>query len=421
MPEGTYWCPSCGKLNVTVGVRLVFSAFIVIILLGFVFTKMYVSSLRNLESSLAQRWFVRGNDALAKGFPSVAADDYRNALGYAEGDRQYRLKLAEALVKEGRLAEARANLLTLWSQEPANAELNLELARVYVEQNKPELAIRYYRAAIDGVWASDPLQRRIDARMELVHYLMQKDEKARATAELIAIQAESPGDPAVSLMVGNLLLQLGENSRASKSFDAVLKGNAKDVPALLGAGQAALAMGDYPRAVRLLTKADDLTGSKPDSPEADALALAREAFDDDPYLRNLTVTQRANRVAAAFELAMRRLRSCASQQNVPLSPEPAATAQKTSSTALPTKKNGYVSSIVPSAAAPNSLQLLYDSGIQKQASATAQALRSNPDAMPPTMDFVFDVMHETENACPPKSLQERALQLIARHEGEAQP
>lgn len=421
MPEGSYWCPSCSKLNATPGVRLVFVFLVFIIIAGFGVTKAYVSYLRGLESSLAQRWFQRGEDSIVKGYPSVAIDDYRNALGYAEGNPQYRLKLAEALMKEGRLAEAKANLLTLWSQDPADAELNLDLAQVYAALKKPDLAVRYYRAAIDGVWNTDTLQRRVDARMELVHYLMQNGDKARASAELIAIQAESPEDPAVSLKVGDLLLQLGENSRAAKSFDTVLKQNSKDVVALSGAGQAALAMGDYPKAVRLLTRAEDSTGSKSDSPEADKLALAREAYDTDPYLRNLTITQRANRVAGAFDLAMEILRSCAAQQNVTLSPEPAVAAPRKSSAALPTKQNGYGTSIVPQAAAPNSLQLLYDSGTQKAPSARAEALRGNPDSMAPTMDFVFEVMRATEGTCPPKSLQERGLQLIARHEGESQP
>ena len=421
MPDGSYWCPSCGKLNATPGVRIVFILFVFVLIAGFGVTKAYVSYLRGLESDLAQRWFQRGEEAIAKGYPAVAIDEYRNALGYAGADQRYQLKLAEALMQEGRLTEARAYLLTLWSKDPADAELNLDLARLYSTLNKPELAIRSYRAAIDGVWNSDPLQRRIDARMELVHYLMRNGDKARATAELIAIQAESPDDPAASLKVGDLLLQLGENSRAAKSFDAVLKDSPKNVDALSGAGQAAIGIGDYPKAVRLLTKADDLSGSKPDSPEADKLALARQAYDTDPYLRNLTITQRAKRVSAAFDLAIDRLRSCASQENVTLSPEPAVAAPRKPAAALPSKQNGYVTSIVPQAAAPNSLQLLYDSGMQKAPSARAEALRGNPDAMSPTMDFVFEVMRATENSCPPKSLQDRALQLIARHEGESQP
>jgi tetratricopeptide (TPR) repeat protein len=422
IPEGVYWCPSCGKLNASLRVRLVFVLFTVVIIAGFGLTKAYVSYLRNLESSLAQRWFARGEEAMVKGYPSVAIDDYRNALGYDGANRQYRLRLAEALMKEQRRAEARAYLLSLWSQDPADGQLNLALARLYAQENKPDLTIRYYRAAIDGVWSNDPLQHRIDARFELVQYLMQGEDKARATAELIAIQADSPQDPAVSMKVGDLLLRLGENSRAAKSFDAVLTQNAKNIGGLSGAGQAALAMGDYRKAVHLLTTADELTGSKPGTPEADQLAVAREAYDTDPSLRNLTISQRANRVAAAFDLAMNRLRRCASEQNLTLSPESPATVPnaKKSNPVLPNKRNGYITPIVPAAAAPNSLQLLYDSGTQKQPSARTEALRSDPDAMAPTMDFVFEVMRATENTCPPTSMPERALQLIAHHEGEEQ-
>jgi tetratricopeptide (TPR) repeat protein len=420
MSLGAYWCASCGKLNATPRARIVFIVFVIAIIAGFGITKAYVSYLRGLQSSLAGRWYQRGEESIAKGYPSIAIDDYRNALGYAEGNPEYRLKLAEALMKEGRLAEARANLLTLWSKDPADAELNLDLARVYVALKKPDLAVRYYRAAIDGVWDSDPLQRRTDARMELVHYLIQDGGKARAIAELIAIQAESPDDTAVNLQVGDLLLQLGENSRAEKSFNAVLKQDSNNGDALSGLGQAALAMGDYPQAVHVLTKADRLTGAKAGSPEANSLALAQQTYDMDPYLRNLTISQRANRVEAAFNLAMERLQSCASKQAISLSPEPPVATTEKRNPALPTKQNGYVTTVAPGAAAPSSLQLLYDSGNQKQPSAKAEALRRNPDAMAPTMDFVFEVMRATEDVCPAASLQERALQLITRHEREGQ-
>jgi tetratricopeptide (TPR) repeat protein len=420
MPEGTHWCPACGKLNATRRARLVFILFVAAIIVGFGAIKAYVTYLRGLESSLAQRWSARGDEAMAMGYPTVAAEDYRNALGYDVANPEYSLKLAEALMKEGRLPEARAYLLNLWSKDPADGPLNLDLARLNAQQNKPDVAVRYYRSAIDGVWSSEPLQHRLDARFELVHYLMQRGDKTRATAELIAMQAESPEDASINLSIGGLLLKLGENSRAAKSFDVVLKQDPKNVAALSGGGQAALAMGDYRQAVRLLTAADDLTGSKAGSPEAEQVSLAREAYDLDPNLRNLTTTQRADRVAAAFDLAMDRLRACASRKNITLSPESPATVTKKSSPALPSKQNGYVTSIVPSAAAPNSLQLLYDSGTQREPSARTETLRKNPDAMAPTMDFVFEVMHATEDACTATSPKELALQLIARHEGEAQ-
>jgi tetratricopeptide (TPR) repeat protein len=420
MPDGSYWCHACGKLNASPRVRVVFIVFVIAIIAGVGLTKWYVSYLRGLESSLAQRWFSRGEEAVAKNYPAVAIDDYHNALGYDEGNRQYRLKLAEALMKEGRVAEARSNLSTLWSLEPANAQVNLDLARLYAEQNKPEIAIRYYRTAIDGIWSEHPLQHRTATRFELVQYLTQKGDHARAVAELIAIQAESPEDPEIELKVGNLLLQLGENSRAAKSFDAVLKINGDNVDALTGAGQTALALGDYRKAVGLLTVADNLTHAKAGSPQGELLAVAHEALEADPYLRNLTITQRADRVADAFTLSMDTLRKCAAQKNITLVPQSPTAAPQNANPALPTARNGYTTQAVPSAAAPNPLQLLYDSGLEKQPSAKVQALRKNPDAIAPTMDFVFEVLRATENVCPLETPQERALQLIARHESEDQ-
>src|SRR5581483_2825086 len=116
MPEGTHWCPACGKLNATRRTRLVFILFVVAIIAGFGAIKAYVNYLRGLESSLAQRWYKRGDEAMAMGYPAVAAEDYRNALGYDVANPEYSLKLAEALMKEGRLPEARAYLLNLWSK-----------------------------------------------------------------------------------------------------------------------------------------------------------------------------------------------------------------------------------------------------------------------------------------------------------------
>jgi len=420
LPDGSYWCSACGKLNASRRVRVVFILLIIAIFAGTGLTKWYVSYLRDLQSDLAQRWFTRGEEAMAKGYPTVAIEDYRNALGYDSASRVYRLRLAEALMKESRVAEARANLLSLWSQDPANGELNLDLARLYAGQNQPPAASRYYRAAIDGVWQDDPLQHRTETRFELVQYLMRLGDRGRATAELIAIQAESPEDPATQLKAGSLLLKLGESRRAQKSFQAVLKEDSRNVDALSGAGQAALALGDYRNAVHLLSTADVLTGAKPGSQESAELDLARQVFAMDPFLRNLRVAERASRVAAAFRLAMDELTQCASQQKGTLGATTTASGSKKPAPVLPTKKNGYTAPIAPIAPPPSTLELLYDSGLQRQSSATADGLRNNPDAMMPTMDFVFQVVRATESLCPPQTTEERALQLIATREAEYQ-
>ncbi len=422
LSEGTYWCPACGKLNASLRLRVVFVVFVISLFAGTALTKWYVSYLRDLESSLAQRWFTRGDKAMGNHDPAAAIEDYRNALGYDGGNQAYRRKLAEALMADQRLAEARGYLSALWVRDPANAELNLDLARLYARENKPALAIRYYRTAVDGVWDEDPIQRRIDTRFELVHYLMQQGDKARAVAELIALQAEAPQDLTVQLSVGDLLLQLGENNRASKTFDAILRVQPENVSAMTGGGQAALASGDYRKAVRLLSAAQSRAkeAGKETNQLSDELELARAALNGDPSLRNLTLEQRATRVAAAFDLAMDRLKRCAEEQNIALGPETPGTADQKHAPPLPNKQNGYVTPIAPPAAPPSPLQLLYASGIQRKKAATPAALRKDPDAMVPTMDFVFDTVHATEKFCPLQTPEEKALDLISRREAEEQ-
>jgi tetratricopeptide (TPR) repeat protein len=416
VPPGTYWCPSCGKLNASRRVRGIFVLILISILAGFFVTSRYVSYLKKVSASLAARWFARGQEAIARGYPSVAIEDYRNALGYEGDNPQYRLKLAEALMADRRLAEAHSYLLGLWSQTPGNAEVNLDLARLYAKENKSDQAVRYYRSAIDGVWSENALQRRIETRFELVHYLLQCGDRARAIAELIALQAETPDDPSLQLSIGNLLLQLGESSRAERTFESILKQQPQNADAWLGAGQAALAAGDYRAAVNALSKALALSGAKPGSPQDAQLALAREAFDADPSLRTLTLAERSKRVADAFVFAMDRLATCAATQGIPLNPPAGQIKPRTAAPPLPTKQNGFQSTVAPTAPALNSLQLLYDSGVQRRPGATAGALHKNPDAMLPTMEFVFQAVRATDAACPPETIRQRAFELLAQHE-----
>jgi tetratricopeptide (TPR) repeat protein len=420
MPPDVYWCPSCGKLNASTRVRIIFLAILLCIFAGIALTRWYVSYLRNVETFLSQRWFTRGEQAMKANAPQLAIEDFRNALAYDGSNAEYRMRLAEALMAEGRLAEARAYLRTLWTIEPADAEVNLDLARLYTRENQPDLAIRYYRMAIDGIWNGDALQRRIDTRLELVQFLLARNDHGRAGAELVALQAEAPDNSEVQLKAGTFLLQLGDNSRAQKAFEAVLKQNPQDVQAWSGAGQAALADGDYRRAVRLLTTAANLNSSKASGPD-DRLALARAAFDADPSLRTLTLTDRANRVASAFELAMSWLENCAAKQEIP--PTPAAPVPPTITSKLHVpflskKPTPLASGIPPSAVAPDSFQLLYESGLQRRATATAEALHKDPDSMVPTMEFVYQAVRAMEKNCPPQDLRQRALQLLAHHESE---
>ena len=423
LPEGSYWCPECGKLNASPKARLIFALIIVGILAGFGFTKWYVSYLHDLQTSLAQRWFSRGERDLAAKYNGQAIEDFRNALGYEPQNPQYRLRLAEALLAEGpqtkgALTEARAHLLSLWAEEPVNAQVNLDLARLYAKSNGRAQAVRYYRTAIDGIWSDNALEHRSAARLELVNYLLQQKDNSAAAAELIALQAAAPQDPALQLQLGKLLLQVDEPQRAEKAFDLVTKASPENAEAWSGAGQAALALGDYRKAERLLTTAVNLTSAQPGSEDPDRLALVRAVLAIDPGNRSLSLRERASRVAAAFDLTMKRLSDCAAKQGVTLDVAAGTPKRGATTAAAPLQASAAQgSAAVP---APSSLQLLYDSGLQRKSTATQQALVHNPDATNSTMEFVYEAMRSTESSCPPQSPEERALQLLARRNAEEQ-
>ena len=97
-PADSLDCPSCGRIAGTQSARITLAITLLLIFLGVVFTQYFVSLHRATENSLANRWYLRGGQAMQAGLPEVAANDYRTALSYDPENREYRLRLAEALL-----------------------------------------------------------------------------------------------------------------------------------------------------------------------------------------------------------------------------------------------------------------------------------------------------------------------------------
>ena len=340
----------------------------------------------------------------------VAADDFRTALNYDQVNRQYRLRLAQALLADNRFAEARAHLISLWEEEPADGEVNLTLARLEAKRGKYRDAVRYYNDAINGVWEDDPRQARTAARFELAKYLMQNQRFAEARADLLAALADAPTDPADQLLLGQLLLQLNEPAHALQAYDALLAKDRHNAQAWLGEAEAYLALGQFNEAEHASEKAVE------SDPNLDAarqqLELTREILRVNPSMRGLPLAERANRVAAAFQAALARLSNCASQQNVDLGTPVGAESDIGANGSAPTTETNST------APAPNALELLYTSGLEKQPGATPRALLKDPDALEPTMQYVFEVERTTAPICPNMDVTDRALLLLAQHESE---
>jgi tetratricopeptide (TPR) repeat protein len=378
---------------------------------GFAGTHYFVNLHRVTEFSLANRWFTRGDEAMQAHLYKVAADDYRTALNYDQEDSEYRLRLAQALLAEDRLPEARAHLISLWDEEPANGEINLTLARLEAKRGNFAEAVRYYNNAINGVWEENPRQKRTAARFELAQYLMQNHKPGEARAVLLAALADLPTDPADQLLLGQFLLQLNEPAHAIQAYNALLAKNPDNAQGWLGEAQAYLALGTFDEAERASAKAVELDPNL--QPAKDELVLTRELLLLNPSMRGLSLAERAHRVATAFDATLTRLSTCAAEQNIDLAAPLGTAAAGNTPAKTPAAPSEGTEPV------PNELALLYTSGLEKQSGATERALLKNPDALEPTMQYVFAVERATAPICPNMTVTDRALLLLAQHESEA--
>lgn len=410
-------CPECGRLLHPAKARITLAIVIFLILAGFALTQSIVLGHRDKEQALARNWFQRGERAMQAGYPSVATEDYRTAIYYDRLQDNYRLRLAESLLEQAPandprspfITEARSHLIALWDQQPANGEVNLDLARLYAKEGEQEQAERFYRNAINGVWKDDPLQQRIATRFELIHYMLAHHQNQQAEAELIALQADSPPDVANRIQLANLLLQVNEPTRALSVYEAVLHTDPDNLDALSGAGRASLQVGDYQEAEQFLSSASQHEG--PNAPVHQWYELARQVARTAPGLRGLSVSERAARTAAAYRAANDRLTACATKNGFSF-PAPSSE-EKAGQPAMPANVHAPAPTIAPPA-----LMNLYNRSQQLKPQATDAALRQNPDAIEPTMDFVFNVERTTQAICPVTTSLDQALLLLAEHEGE---
>lgn len=319
LPRGGAVCQYCGK-QAAAGFHVQPLFLALVLLLAAIFCSLTIFAARFYQAKqlqLGRMYFGRGQAALATGQPDAAIQDFRNALYYSHDDPQYRLRLAEALVAADRIPEAQSYLLTLWQDEPSNSTVNLQLAQLAVKQGDSPAALRYYHGAIYGLWPDgEATARRLQTRLELIHYLLGLHDSTQADGELIALTSELPRSPAAHAEVGRLFLQTGDQERALQEFQHALRLDPRDAPAALGAGQAAFGLGQYRSAERYLDRAARLS---PRSAQAqELLTTTRLVLALDPYQRGLSARQRARRISQSFNYAQERVRQCAAAKGISL-------------------------------------------------------------------------------------------------------
>ncbi len=115
------------------------------------------------EEVLVREWSQKGSEDLSAGQPSRAFEDFRNALSYDPNNDLVQLLLAEALLADGRLPEARSYLVNLWDRSPGSGKVNYDLAHVSMRTGDWEQAVRYFQTAIYGSWDEDPAEKQSTA------------------------------------------------------------------------------------------------------------------------------------------------------------------------------------------------------------------------------------------------------------------
>jgi tetratricopeptide (TPR) repeat protein len=292
----------------------------------FLVTLFLFRSFSSHRVELAKRWYARGVKDLAANHPEQAVASLRAALDYAPGDHDYQLLLAEALGQAGDTDEAEAYFLNLWETEPGSGPLNLQLARLATRKGHDADAIRSYRAAIYGTWEGDGSLRRREVRLELVRYLMSKQDLATAQSELLIAAGNAPDDPAIKGGIADLMMQAGDFGSALVQYEKILVGDPKNLNALQRAGEAAYRLGHYASAVEFLTKAagerERASLAASGSASDEMLRQARRILELDPA-RDISNSERVSRILYVRQLAQDRWKAC-QVQLAGMGPLPAA-------------------------------------------------------------------------------------------------
>ncbi len=348
----------------------------------FAITAVVVNFYTAKQSELAKIWYQRGDKALKAGHPRQAILDLRNAINYDPDNESYQLRAAQALAAANRIDQAEGYLLDLRSRRPGSGEINLELAQLEARKGNSDAA-RYYDAAIYGVWENDPVQRRWEARLQLFHYWVSRGNNGQAQAQLLALAADTPQeDFKRHTEIGQLQLNASDPRHALDQFRMALRVNRRYVPALVGAGDAEFALGEYQNVARYLELAVRLN---PKNEKAAArLRLTRLVLSSDPFQIGINENERVTRTLDAFRQAQSTLASCASSHGVS----------------------------VEVAKPQNTFQQAWAEG--QKLLPLVNKLRGNPQNDLQLMNFVFMAENLAANECGPLKGKDQALWLIGK-------
>jgi len=281
----------------------------------FLFTRSMAAWNRQTNIANGQVWYERALKAREQGASDTSLDDFRRAASADRDNMEYSLALAEALDSAAQVDEARQILLRLRNARPEDGRINLDLARLSVKADEVDTARRYYHQALYGMWPPGRLEAESGTiRLELVRFLVSRQDTSSAVSELLILEANSPANAAAKAELGSLFLQANEPERALKQFLAALNLEPANAEALAGTGVAQFKLGNDKAALKQLQIAAQ-TGPMPADAEQ-ALRLADLVLSGDPMANGIGARERARRLTIALDLGTKRLEACRVQDAV---------------------------------------------------------------------------------------------------------
>jgi tetratricopeptide (TPR) repeat protein len=369
-------------------------------MVGFAVVGHLVTRYNANQQARGRRLYAQGLADLNSGNADKALEEFRTALTSDPNNTQYQLTLGRALRDSGRFDEAQSYLESLWQGAPESGVINLALARVAARRGSINDALRYYHNAMYGIWPSESDVNRRKAQIELIEFLLQKNDLPQARAELVALAGSLPSDPLLELRIAELMVQDQDYTDALAEYQRVLHTDRGNASALAGAGETAYRAGRYRTAQHYLQAA--VNANPHDSNLRDLLSSTNEVLATNPFARRISDAERNRRLAIAFGDAGQRLTSCAQQKGIDLG----------------TVKPG-ASSLSPPASSASPLVALQSRWLATKPDIGHLRYPAENDLPDVIMDLVFSIEQQTVQDCGEPQGVNRAILLISRNRDTA--